>query len=233
MTMKKPELIKILVDEYGYEKEDLKFDAEGKPYTNAKLKAIIDAEIADAKEAEVNQTRFKVKEGSLLKEHDLVKVMSGSTGGVIYRSDISRRVWKFTQFGQMDSMPYGELVAMKNRYPKYFQYGWLIVLDQAVQEEFGLTNMYKNILTPENVEEVFEKSIPDLEVLVNNLPEGMKNTFINTAQRLYNEEKLYDSRIERMIEKKFKFSLRDNGPIEEYTIKSDAGKDGIIYVDKK
>ena len=61
MTIKKTELIKTLVEEYGYEKEDLKFDADGKPYTNAKLQAMIHAEIADALALAEAENRVVVK----------------------------------------------------------------------------------------------------------------------------------------------------------------------------
>lgn len=233
MALKKPDLINILVEDYGYEKEDLKFDAKGNPYTNAKLQALINAEKDDAEELETNSNRVLAKEGNLLKDEDKVRVMSGSMGTVIYRSDISRRVWKFTSFGQMESIPYGELVTIKNRFPRYFQEGWFIILDKQIQDEFGLTKMYENILTPENIEDVFKMPIEKLAVLVNNLPEGMKSAFINKAQELYDTENLDSMKIVSLIEKKFGFSLRDNAPINDVALKGDLGRDNIIYVDKR
>lgn len=229
---KKADLIKILVEEYGYDKEDLKFDAEGKPYTNAKLQAIIDQEVVDAQEAEMNKYRVVAKQQTI-KDDEKIVVMSGSMGVVVYRSELSGRLWKFTKFGQMDKMPYSELVAIQNHYSGYFADGWLIVLDPRVQEEFGLKNMYKNILTPQNIDEVFKKPVEELTILVDNLPDGMKTTFVNKAQELYQSNKIDNYQVIKLIENKFKFSLDDNSPISDIAVESTLGKEKIIYVDKE
>lgn len=209
----KKELIQILVDDYGYEREDLK-DTDGKPFTNATLEAMIEQEKEDAKQLEISKNRI-VEKKSAIKDDDKIAVMSGSMGAVIYRSDTSRRVWKFTRFGQIEYMPYGELVTIRNRFGGYYTDGWLVILDAQVQDEFGLTNMYKNILTPENIDEIFKKSADELEVIIDNLPDGMKNTFINKAQELYASGKLDSLRIIKLIESKFGFSLEDNAPLAD------------------
>lgn len=229
--LKKADLIKILVEQYGYSEDDLK-DSEGKPFTNGKLQAMIKAEEEDAKEFETNKNRIVAKKG-VLKDEDKVMVMSGSMGTVIYRSDISHRMWKFTKFGQMEAIPYGELVAIRNRYFSYFSEGWLVVLDKDVQEEFGLTKLYENILTPDNIDLVFKKPIEELEVLVKNLPEGMKNTFINKAQELYESGELDSLKVLKLIEDQFGFSIEDNAPVDDIAVEGDLGRDNIIYVDKK
>lgn len=232
MAVKKADLIKILVEEHGYEKEDLKFDVDGKPYTSAKLQAIIDAEIADAEEAELNKYRVVAK-NQTIKDDEKIVVMSGSMGTVIYRSDISKRMWKFTKFGQMDKMPFSELVAIQNSYSGYFADGWIVVLDKRVQDEFGLTNMYKNILTPQNIDSVFKKSPEDLAILIDNLPEGMKVTFCNKAMELFQADKIDNLKVIKLIEEKFGFSLDDNSPIADIAVESNVGKDGIIYIEKE
>jgi hypothetical protein len=232
MALKKSDLINILVEEYGYEKEDLKFDADGKPYTNAKLQALIDAEIADAQEREQDKYRITSKV-SAIKDDEKIAVMSGSMGTVVYRSEVNGRKWMFTKFGQIDYMPYSELIAIQNRFSGYFTDGAIVVLDKRVQDEFGLTNMYQNILTPENIEGVFNKSANELEVLIDNLPDGMKNTFVNKAQELYESDKIDNHHVIRMIEKKFGFSLDDNAPIKDIAVEGNLGTDKIIYVEKE
>jgi phage pi2 protein 07 len=228
--MKKDELIQVLVDEYGYGEKDL-HDKEGKPYTNAKLKAMIEAEKRDAEEAEVNSHRVQATMGDLLKDDDKIRVMSGSSGAVVYYSETSRRQWRFDAFGQMDTIPYGELVTMRNRYPSFFTEGLIVVLDVAVQEEFRLTEIYENILTPQNIDSVFEMKYDELEILVKNLPEGMKLTFINKAQELYETDKLDSLSVLRLIEKEFGFSLADNTPVDSYAYRNQSGEK-IIYLDK-
>ncbi|UUV45927.1 hypothetical protein [Bacillus phage vB_BanS-Thrax1] len=229
--LKKQDLINILVEEYGYEKEDLKFDAKGNPYTNAKLKALIKAEELDAQKLEDEDL---YEEEAVYDDNHKVNVMSGSTGTVLYRSEISNKSWKFRQFGQKDKIPYGELVTMMNRFPRYFYDGWIIIRDKAVVEEFGLTELYKNIdtiLTPEKLDEVFKYPVDELEEIINNLPSGMIETFVNRAQQLYSANRLDSLHVKRLIETKFGFSLDDNAPISDVALETDTGVQNIIYVD--
>lgn len=213
--MKKADYIKILMDDYGYEKEDLKFDAQGKPYTNAKLKAIIDQEEQDAKEMEEDSTRFVAKE-SKIDDNDAIVVMNGLGGALTHRSGTTGRSWRFREFGQTDKMPYGELLALRNGSPHVFEDCWLVVMNKDVQEQFGLTEKYKNILTPENVKHIFKKEIEDFKEFVQNLPKGMKSAFIAKAREMYASKELYDIRIVEFIETEFGFSLDDNAPKSDF-----------------
>lgn len=229
--LKKQDLINILVEEYGYEKEDLKFDANGNPYTNAKLKQLIKAEEKDAERLEDEDL---LEEEASHADTDKIPVMSGSTGTIVYRSETSNKFWKFTQFGQKDKIPYGELVAMMNKYPRYFLEGWIIIRDRAVVDEFKLTELYKNIegiVSPETFDEVFKYPVEDLEKIINNLPDGMINTFVNRAQQLYSARRLDSLHVKNLIEEKFKFSLDDNAPISDIALETDTGVQNIIYVD--
>lgn len=213
--MKKPDLINYLIEEFGYEREDLKFDSEGKPYTNAKLKALIEQEQEDAKEAENNSSRYVAKE-STVKDGDMIAVMNGLSGSLTHRSGLTGRSWRFREFGQMDKMPYAELLALKNGTPKVFDECWIVIMNKEVQEQFGLTEKYKNILTPENIGQIFKKDVEDLKVFVENLPQGMKSTFVAKARDLVESKQLWDTRIIDYIEEKFGFSLKDNAPLSDY-----------------
>lgn len=213
--MKKTDLINLLIETYGYEKEDLKFDSSGKPWTNAKLKALIEQEEQDVQEVENESTRFVAKE-SKVQDADLIVVMNGLSGSLTHRSGITGKSWRFRQFGQTDKMPYSELLSLKNGSPHVFEQCWLVVMNKEVQEEFGLTDKYKNILTPENVNHIFKKDVEDLKVFVENLPEGMKTTFVSKARELYNSKELYDLRIINFIQEKFGLSLEDNAPLSDY-----------------
>lgn len=227
--VKKQDLVKILVEEFGYEKSDLKND-EGKPYTNAELVAIIEKEEEDAQDLERKATRV-VKKRDALKDDDQVWVMNGLMGTLVYKSDRTHKLWKFTEFGQMDTMEYRELVTIRNRYPRYFTEGWLIVLDSVVQDEFKLTDVYQNIITPDNIEDIFTKSIEELSSFIDNLPEGMKNTFVNKAMDKFKKGELDSIKVIKLIEEKFGFSLDDNSPVKDIALNGKTNGD-IIYIKK-
>lgn len=206
MALKKADLIKILVEEYGYEKEDIKL------FTNGKLQAIIKQEEEDAKAIE--REELIVSTEPKYKDEDQVKIMSGINGAFTHRSR-NGRVWKFRGFGQEDKMTYSELLAIKNVCPNVLEHGYIVVLNPEVADLLGLTELYKNIILPNNVEEIFQKDVAELEQFVDALPYGMKITFISKARELYEARKLYDIRIVEMIEKKFGFSLQDNAPLSD------------------
>lgn len=229
--LKKADLIKILVEEYGYDAEDLKFDSEGKPYTNAKLKAMIKAEEEDQEQYELESTRVVAKKSSI-NDNDKILVMNGLSGALIYHSSLTRKRWKFLRFGQQASMEYAELVEMRNSKPRYFEKGWLIVLDKNVQDEFNLSEMYQNILTPQNVDDVFRMPIEELKVFVDSLPEDMKTTFVNVAKERYENKQLESLRVLEYIQEEFDFSFSDNAPLGDIVTSAKKGKDNIIYVEK-
>lgn len=209
----KKELMDILINEYGYEESHLK-DENGRPLTNAKLEALIKAEKEDEEKLKEEETYVVAKDNGF-KDDDLIVVMNGLNGGLVHRSTSTGRVWRFTRFGQQDKIPYSELLRIRNNNPKVFEEGWLIILNRRLQEEFGLTEKYKNILTPQNIEQVFKKDLGELKVFVRNLPEGMKLTFIDKARELYNAKRLDSMQLIEFIQKEFDISLDDNAPLSD------------------
>jgi len=232
--LKKSDLVKKLVEDYGYDKEDLKFDADGKPYTNAKLEALIKAEEADAKELEAQATRLAVAPKSVLKDTDKVYVMSGMTDALVYNCPRSGKKYEFFKFGEQDVMEYGDLKVMRNRFPVYLTEGYLIVLDKQIQDEFKLTEMYENILTPENVETLFDMPVADLEKFVDALPKAQKLSFVNKAQELFEKNELNNYQAIKFVEEKFNFRFEDNAPLNDIVDpREKSGSANIIIVEKR
>jgi len=236
MSLKKSDLIKILVDEYGYEKEDLKFDAQGKPYTNAKLQALIDAEKEDAEVLKSKSQRIVREKNKKINDSDLIPVMNGLMGGLYYHSERTNRSWEFKEFGQEDNIEYGELLTLRNRSPRMLTEGMLIILDEEVQREFGLVDLYENILTKENIDLVFEKSYDEIVKLIDVMPKGTQKTFVNKAQEKFNEGSLDSMKLIKYIEQKFGFSLEDSAPLESIVSSAPTVQMGLkkaIIVEKR
>jgi len=221
--MNKQDLIKTLVNDYGYEREDIKI------FTNAKLAGLIKQEKLDAEEMENDEVRISAPKKSL-NDNDKVVVMNGLTGILFYHSERTNKSWTFQEFGEKDSIEYSELIVMKNKHPKYFTDGLLIVLDKEVQEEFKLTEMYKNILTPENVDEVFNMDVEDLEKFIDALPDGMKTSFVNIAMKKYEDKEIDKFSVISFIQEKFNFDFEDNAP-RENLVSTRKKTNGVIYID--
>lgn len=208
----KKELINTLVENYGYEKEDL-FDDENKPFTNGKLESMIQQEEEDAKDHEARKTVTVAKQS--FKDTDLITVMNGLNGSLTHRSPSTGRTWLFADFGQTNRLPYSELLHIRNVNPKVFKDCWLVVLNKQIQEDFGLIEQYDNILLPENIEEVFNKDVEELNLFIDSLPKGMKTTFIAKAKDLYHSGEIDSRKMTDFIQNKFNLSLDDNAPLTD------------------
>lgn len=206
--LKKADLINKLVEEYGYEKDDLKL------LTNAKLQAMFKQEELDAKELESQATRVASK-ATKIKDDELISIMSGVEGTFIHRSLATGRMWRFEKFGQIDKMPFSELLTLRNTSNEVFKGGYIVILDKVIQDEFGLTSLYENILTPENIGEIFTKSIEEMEKIIDSLPEGMKATLVIKARDMYNSRELDSASKIDFLQKKFDFSFADNAPLSD------------------
>ena len=214
MTKKlnKKELIKVLVEQYGYEEADIKL------LTNAKLEGMIKQEESDKEELERQETVFVSKDAGF-KDDDMILVMNGCSGALTHRSPSTTRVWDFAEFGQTQKMPYSELLTIRNNNPKVFDRGWMVILNTKIQEDFGLTEMYKNILTPDNIDKVFDKNIDDLDEFIDKLPEGMKMSFLSRARELYIKGKIDSVAKVKLIQEKFNISFEDNAPLNDLVYK--------------
>lgn len=203
--MKKVDLINILVEEYGYEKEDIKL------FTNGKLINLIKQEKEDLENLEVEMTYSSPLDK--IEDDSLITIMSGCECQLFYTSRQTGREWIFEGFGQIERMPFRELVTIKNSNNALFKDGYIIILDKVIQKEFGLSEMYKNILTPENLEETFKKDVEELDSLIDKLPEAMKITFFKKARQMYENKQLDSATKIEFIQKKFDVSFDDNAPL--------------------
>lgn len=120
--LKKVELIEMLVQEFGYEAEDLK----GK--MNIELKEMITKELEFSKKEQRKQYGLATFDDDLL-----VEVMNNTSGIVNYSSDISTEIFIWNGHGDTQHMSYKELAEMKRRYPRYLKDGWLFILDDDVR----------------------------------------------------------------------------------------------------
>lgn len=230
--VKKADLVNILVEQYGYDKEDLKFNSEGKLYTNAQLQDLIKAEEEDAERAKVESNRKVAQKSKKFKPDDLITIMSGIEA-VEYYSSRTHKKWHFERFGQQDVMEYSELVAMNNNHPSYLKEGYFIVLDKDVQDDLKLTEMYENIITPENIDQVFDMNVEELDKFVEALPEGQKQTLISRASELFQVGKIDRYSTIKYFENKFDFSFNDNAPLGDIVAQAEtSGVNNIIIVEK-
>lgn len=232
--MTKKEMVDLLVNEYGYDVNDLK-DDKGNIFRNADLEALIDKEEKAIEEIEkedkveleveevveeeeddifsLNENAFKPKH--TFNDNDLILCMSGVRGDMRFVSNLSNFTVKTTQFGQTVKIPYKDLVYVHNIAPQAFHDGKVIVLNEHLQEEFGLEDVYKKVITPKNIRKVLELDADELSGFISDMPSGMKPALYDEARKLYRAGQLDSRRTVEVIENEFGVSLEDNAPLKD------------------
>lgn len=229
--MIKAEIVDLLVEKYGYDVRDLK-DDKGNIFNKPVLEEILEKEEAKEKE-EVQEVEEKAEEAPeeeddifalnedafkpshVFDDNDLILCMSGVKGNMTFKSQLSGFTVKTTKFGQTVKIPYKDLVYVHNISPRAFHEGKIIVLNEHLQEEFNLGDVYKNVITPNNIQKVLRLDSEDLSKFISDMPSGMKPALYDEARKMYRDGRLDSMRTVEAIEKEFGVSLEDNAPISE------------------
>ena len=230
--MTKAEMEELLIKQYGYTKDDLKND-KGNPLRNDILEKMIakeeekaeslkeanDVEVEIGFEAEkedifssVDETIFEARHN--LKDDDLVLCMSGVSGDMNFVSPLSNFRITTRSFGQTIKIPYKDLSYVHSVAPQAFENGTVVVLNKQVQEEFGLTDIYKKVLTPKNIQRVINMEPDELEEFIVDMPKGMKVALYDEARKLYRQDKIDSMKTIKVFEDAYGVSFDDNAPIE-------------------
>ena len=211
-------MVDLLVNEYGYDVNDLK-DDKGNIFRNADLEALIDkeekaieeiekkdkveleAEVVEEEDDDIfslNENAFKPKH--TFNDNDLILCMSGVRGDMRFVSNLSNFTVQTTKFGQTVKIPYKDLAYVHNIAPQAFHSGKVIVLNEHIQEEFGLEDVYRKVITPKNIRQVLELDADELSGFISDMPSGMKPALYDEARKLYRAGKLDSIRTLEVIE---------------------------------
>lgn len=124
----------------------------------------------------------------------MVECKNGVHGPLIY---ISRRtagyMIEWEEFGEVQDIEYGELVAMRGSQPRFFRDNWILIEDADVLKALGVAQHYRNALTTENFDDVFSWDAAKIRSDVAKMSDGMKDSIRMRAKELIKEDKI-DSR---------------------------------------
>jgi hypothetical protein len=141
--------------------------------------------IKEIKETVVKKKRFN--------DNDLISVMNYTTGECIWINPTTNRQWSWNGFGSILQIPFSEVVVIMGQKPKYFKRPFLIIIDEDVVEYFNLTDFYKLIVKPDEINkfynlgslemvEFLHKTTVDVrEIIIRLTKENMKNNIFNDS----------------------------------------------------
>lgn len=175
----------------------------------AKLEAEIEAKIRAEYEAKLNKLNkenddkliAKAKEMQNAKQRipldTVVPVICNTTGSLIY---VSKKTMGYTVewdgLGSVEYMELSELSSMKNTDKRFFTDNWIVFGDtedytaMQLYDFLKVSNLYKNVLTPENLDTIFTYSKDKIVKTISTLSNGMKQTIAVRAKQKLDEDTL-------------------------------------------
>ncbi|MEH6848019.1 hypothetical protein CON15_20090 [Bacillus cereus] len=202
--MKKPELVAVLVNEYGAE------ESEVTKLTIPKLIRAIQEAQAEMEELEREfEAESSGKKALKMEREKVITIMNGTMGKVSYTSSKTGETIAFAEYGQKTETTLGELITIKNQYPRYLNEHWFIILDDADAVKFlGLDKLYETVFTKEEqVVELFKRDLEEVREIVQTAPIGMKRVIASVADKLHKARKFNDIYKIRMLQEELDITI--------------------------
>lgn len=125
----------------------------------------------------------------------IVPVICNTVGGAIYISKKSGYPVEWDDYGTEEFMELSELVAMRNTDRRFFTDNWIVLGDTedytAVElyDFLKVLKYYEKILTPNNIDTIFEMSSDNIIKVISGMSKGMKSTIASVVlQKIQSKE---------------------------------------------
>lgn len=125
----------------------------------------------------------------------IVPVICNTVGGAIYISKKSGYPVEWDDYGTEEFMELSELVAMRNSDRRFFTDNWIVLGDTdeytaiELYDFLKVLKYYENILTPSNINSIFEMSSDNIIKVISGMSRGMKSTIASVVlQKIQSNE---------------------------------------------
>ena len=192
--------------------ERAKREAAKEAEMKAKIEAEIEAKIRDEyekklKDAEAKVSKSDKEETSAVAKKiqcsvripldTIVPVICNTVGGAFYSSKkIMGYTVEWEDIGSVEYMELGELSSMKNTDKRFFEDNWIVFDDteeytaSELYDFLKVSKYYKNVLTPDNIDEIFTYPKDEIVKTISTLSRGMKETIAVRAKQKLDENTL-------------------------------------------
>lgn len=132
---------------------------------------------------EINEKPIVAKE---IDQNQIVVVLNGFNGTLIYESPRTHEVFKWNSFGDEQEMELRELRNAKSAAKNFFANNWFMFDEENewVIDYLGLKQYYKNAIKIDEFESVFKKSPSEIEKIISKLSAGQKKSIAYRARQL-------------------------------------------------
>ena len=174
----------------------------------AKIESTVKKQDSKVEEVVVKKTSIKN-----LPLFTTVLVRSNCFGQLIYRSKNNGFQIEWNDTNTPQYLTLEELLVMRNTYRKFFEKNWIVIdgfVDEEYSEQFTVEDIldflqvkqyYKNLLCPENIDDLFKMSADEIEKRIKASSSGSRDFIIIRANELIESRKLDSLTVINTLEK--------------------------------
>lgn len=171
------------------------------------VEAEVKAELEEKAEISVPRSPKKIE----VDLDAMIPVMNITSGTLIYINKKTGAEWVWDEYGVIDYMEYRELLGMRSGDKRFLNEPFILVMDDEAVEKLGLTKMYDNMKSPDQIDEIFNLSQAAFENVVENSPKGIKHLIATRARKLYEMGELDSARKIKYINERFQTDIGQRG----------------------
>ena len=158
-------------------------------------------------EPKATERRAYVVKKTELDPNMFVPVRNGFNGKLIYKSRKTGERYVWERFGEEQDMELRELRACKTSYKAFYENNWFLIDDPEVIEYLGVERYYKNALTYEDFDALFQLTPEEIEKKIDGLSAGQKSSLTYRAKQLIGEGGIDSIKVINTLEKSLGVAL--------------------------
>lgn len=170
--------------------------------TPAKKTEDVENTVIQDKEEKVS---YRVKKD--LDPNTIVVVKNGFNGTLIYKSKKTGERFEWAAFGDEQEMDLTELKSAKNSYKNFFVNNWFLFDDPEIIDYLGMSQYYKNALSYEAFDKLFEKTPDEIKEIVSALSAGQKKSLAFRAKQMIADERIDSIKVINALEESLSVEL--------------------------
>lgn len=155
----------------------------------------------------VSEVQDKVSEKPIIAKeidiHEYVSVKSGCHGRLVYKSPRTGEKFTWDGFGDEQFLELQELKNAKSSNKKFFESNWFMFDSENdwVIDYLGVRQLYRNALTLDNFDDLFNKSPAEIEKIIAGLSKGQKRSVSYRARQLIESGEIDSNKAISALEK--------------------------------
>jgi hypothetical protein len=161
----------------------------------------------DTDEVKDNSSTYQRIKKPTLDKNELIPVMNITNGPLIYQSKKTGMEIKFEKYGDVEYLEVGELLTMRSGQRRFLDEPWIFIMDDEVTEYLGLDKLYKKLVNPSNIDQIFNFNVDHFTEVIKSSPRGYAQLLISRAKEKIKNGSLDSVAKIKALEERFNIEL--------------------------